>query len=114
MANLQVDCIVKRDRTSPFERIHAIGGPLPVTAGLPVAGLLSGGETRWQKNEDVAISELSLRTNTFYTNEGGVRANVRIGKRTTETGGTHYYLTTEPDGYPPNNLLKLTDPCRKA
>jgi hypothetical protein len=107
----QVQCIIKRHRPGPHERIQAIGGLTPAKS-------LLGDPTNWQENEDIAIIQIRGGTHTYYTMEGGKRANVRIGKHTTDKGTpkerAHEYLTTEADGYPPNNLLSLPDcPLKK-
>jgi hypothetical protein len=89
--DVQVQCINKRDRPGPHERIQNIGGVNP-----------DGG--RWKLREDQAIAGMKVGTWTFYTNVSGARANVRIGRHL-----GNEYLTTEPDGLPPNNLLRLPE-----
>lgn len=88
---VQIYCINKTNRTSPHERIQNIGG---LTA--------NGG--RWKISEDQAIAEMKQGKWTFFTNVNGRRANVRIGRHLGRE-----YLTTEPDGQQPNNLLSLPE-----
>lgn len=90
-ADVQVQCINKRDRQSPHERIKSIGGVR--TDGV-----------RWKLGEDEAIAGMKAGTWTFFTNVNNRRANVRIGHHL-----GHEYLTTEPDGQQPNNLLALPE-----
>ena len=52
-----------------------------------------------------AIREINNRTHTYYTNVGGRRTNVRV-----VTVGGVQHLTTNADGYKPNNLDNLP-PC---
>lgn len=87
----QVHCINKRNRPGPHERIQNIGG------------VNSDGQ-RWKLTEDAAIEGMKAGRWTFYTNVNGRRANVRIGHHL-----GHEYLTTEPDGQQPNNLLALPE-----
>lgn len=95
---LRIQCIMKRHRPGPHERIEAVGGIRQLT--------MLGSEERWLLSEEQAIFNLRAGINTFFTHEGGRTADVRIGKHTVN-GQVHYYLTTEPDGYRPNNLLSL-------
>ena len=48
-------------------------------------------------------------THTFYIDERGKCANVRIGRHRADDGLSHEYLTTDPDGLPPTGLLALPD-----
>ena len=89
--DVQVQCINKRNRPGPHERIQAIGGVNP------------DGKT-WKLAEDDAIAGMKAGKWTFYTNVAGRRANVRIGHHLGRE-----YLTTEPDGQQPNNLLSLPE-----
>ena len=84
MASYEINCIIP-DGSDPGRRIDAVGGP--------VLGV---------QNEDTVIRMID-NGHTFWTMVNGVRATVYVG-------GTHLtgrYLTTSPDGYQPNNLLKL-------
>lgn len=90
--DVQVQCIRKRNRTDAHERIQEIGG-------ANVSG------TFWHLPEEQAIAGMKRGDWTFYTLVSGVRANVRIGRHHLKPE----YLTTEPDGYQPNNLLALPE-----
>jgi hypothetical protein len=89
--DVQVQCINKRNRPGPHERIQSIGG-------------LNGDGTRWKLSEDEAIAGMKAAKWMFYTNVSGRRASVRIGYHLGRE-----YLTTEPDGQQPNNLLSLPE-----
>jgi hypothetical protein len=89
--DVQVKCINKRNRPGPHERIQNIGGVNPDGA-------------RWKWSEEKALSEMHAGRYTFFTLVNGKRANVRIGSHL-----GHPYLTTEPDGQQPNNLLSLPE-----
>jgi hypothetical protein len=88
---VQVQCINKRNRTSPHERIQNIGGINPDGA-------------RWKLTEEQAIAGMEVGTWSFYTLVNGRRPNVRVGRHLGRK-----YLTTEPDGQQPNNLLALPE-----
>ncbi len=53
---------------------------------------------------DQIISWIENRTNTFFTNYAGRRAEVYVRVR-----NNRKFLTTSPDGYGQNNLLLLPD-----
>jgi hypothetical protein len=91
-ADIQVQCINKTNRSNHYERIHNIGG-------------VNADGTRWKLSEDEAIAGMKDGRWTFYTLVNNVRANVRIGWHQLK----REYLTTEPDGYQPNNLLALPE-----
>jgi hypothetical protein len=83
MADYQVSCIIP-DGSDPDRRIDSLGGPAFKTAPIDdVIGWIEGGHT-------------------FWVSVGGYRVNVIIGIR-----NGRKYLTTEGDGFPPNNLLNL-------
>ncbi len=88
----QVQCIRKRDRQNPHERIEGIGG---VTAG----------GSRWYLTEDDAIAAIESDRIQFWTTANGksvwVIIAVHLGRK---------YLKTQADGLEPNNLLALP-PC---
>jgi hypothetical protein len=86
-----VRCINKTHRTSPHERIQHIGGVNP------------DGQ-RWKLREDDAIAGMKAGKWTFFTLVSGRRTEVRIGRHLGRE-----YLTTEPDGEQPDNLLALPE-----
>jgi hypothetical protein len=63
-------------------------------------------------SEIEALAKIYAGTHTFYTDIGGQRADVRIGKHLSNHGSPREYLTTEPDGLPPSGLLALPE-CLK-
>jgi hypothetical protein len=87
-----IDCINKTDRTNIHERIQMVGGPNPNGVG------------RWKLTEDEAIAGIKADKWNFFTDAGGTRAQVRIGRHLGRE-----YLTTAPDGDPRNNLLALPE-----
>ena len=89
--DVQVRCINKRNRPGPHERIQNIGG-------------INADGGRWKLSEEEAIAGKKAGKWTFYTNVSGRRAYVRIGRHLGRE-----YLTTEPDGQQPNNLLALPE-----
>jgi hypothetical protein len=87
--NVLIQCINKRDRQSPHERISHVGGSSNGVWKLAVEEAIVGIETgRWR----------------FYTNVNGqavwVIVAVNEGRK---------YLKTENDGLHPNNLLSLPE-----
>lgn len=88
----------KKDGADADRRIDGIGGTEGAqnTNGpwyLPIADAIAGVlDNKWQ----------------FYVIEQGQRVDVVVAKHP-QTG--RLYLTTEADGFPPNNLLRLPD-CR--
>ena len=89
--DVQVQCINKSNRSNPHERILNIGGG-------------DGDGARWRLSEPAAIAGMRAGQWNFYTLAHGYRANVRIGYHLGRE-----YLTTEPDGQQPNNLLSLPE-----
>jgi hypothetical protein len=88
---VQVQCVTKRDRHNPHERIEGIGG---AHNGKP-----------WYLSEDEAIRaiESSSPRWQFFTFVNGREATVIVASH-----GGRKYLKTTADGYEPNNLLALT------
>jgi hypothetical protein len=84
MASYEINCIIP-DSNDPGRRIDAVGGP--------VMGV---------HDEDTVIRWID-EGHTFWTMVNDVQAKVYVGG----TILTGRYLTTSPDGYQPNNLLKL-------
>jgi Protein of unknown function (DUF3892) len=91
MADVQVTCINKTPRNNPHEGITHLGGT-------------GGGGWRWTRQE--VINSIQAKTNTFYTQVGGKRADVGI-----VDGPNGPYLRTYADGAWNDNLLALPE-CR--
>lgn len=89
MADYQVQCI-KRDGADADRRIDGIGG-------------VSGGQ-RWYLSIDEAIRWIEQGKGRFYVTAFG--RSVWVIVKIHPTSGRKY-LTTEGDGFPPNNLLNL-------
>ncbi len=86
MVDCQVTCAIL-DGPDADRRIDKLGGnftPTPVALDTMIGWIDKG--------------------HTFWTEVGGYRADI-IVKQHPQSG--RRYLTTEGDGYPPNNLLKL-------
>ncbi len=86
MADAQVTCINKADRTSSHEGITHLGG--------------SG--WRWTRAE--VIASIEARTNTFYTQVSGKRADIHV-----VNGARGKYVQTYADGVWSNDLLALPE-----
>lgn len=89
MADWQITCISRTDRTSPRERIRQVGGA-----------------NGWRKSTDEVIRLIEAGTDTFWVSAGGDRTDVVVDE--------HYgrkYIRTEPDDHRQNNLLSLRE-CR--
>jgi hypothetical protein len=86
MADWQITCINKTDRTSPHERIRQVGGP------------------GWRKSADEVIRLIEAGTDTFWVSVSGNRADVVV-----DTYNGRKYLRTRPDDYRQNNLLSLPE-----
>lgn len=86
MADVQVKCINKRDRQSTYEGITHLGGP------------------GWKWTREQVIQSIEARTNTFFTFEGGKRADIGV------VDGPHgKYVRTHADGKWNDNLLALME-----
>jgi len=86
MADVQVTCINKKDRSSSHEHITHLGG--------------SG----WKWTRADVIASIEGRTNTFFTKVNGVRADVGV-----VDGPTGKYVRTYADGKWNDNLLALPE-----
>ena len=86
MARLQIECINKSDRSSPYERITHVGG------------------TDWKKSQEQAIREIESGLSDFYVSEDGQSVAVVVA-----THEGRKYLKTRADGLHPNNLLSLPE-----
>ena len=87
---VHVECIRKRDRTNPHERIELIGGR-------------NADGTRWYMQEDPAIRDAKSGKYQFF---------VVVGREVDVIIANHLgreYLKTTADGYAPNNLLSLPE-----
>jgi len=94
VADLQVTCINKSDRTNPHERITHIGGGHTAL-------------TSWRKTQQEAVREIEDRINQFHVGTGLLRVEIDIA-----TGAYgNKYLKTNPDDTQQNNLLSLPE-CR--
>ena len=87
MADVQVTCINKQPRDDTHEGITHLGG----------AG--------WKWTRQQVIDSINDKSNTFFTNVGGRRANVAV-----RDGRYRPYVQTHADGQWNNNLLAL-DEC---
>jgi len=87
MADWQITCINKTDRTSPHERIRQVGG--------------SGG---WRKSSDDVIRLIEAGTDTFWVSVSGNRTEVEVDEH-----NSRKYIRTRPDDYRQNNLLSLPE-----
>jgi hypothetical protein len=93
MADVRVTCIT-RDGADADRRIDRLGGPQP------------SGDGRWNASIDEVIDYIRKGTHHFWITAGG--KTVWLVVRVHPTSG-RYYLTTEADAFPPNNLLSLPD-----
>jgi len=87
MTVLQIQCINKDDRYSPYERILHVGGE------------------GWKMTQTAAVSAIRSGTHKFYVMVRGVRTDVVIGR--SRFGND--YLRTTADNDEPNNLLSLPE-----
>ena len=94
MANFQVTC-VRRDGADPDRRIDGIGG--------------HDGQKQWYLAIDEAIRWIETRKAGFWVRANGESVWVIVKVHPTSN---RKYLTTEADGFPPNNLLSLPE-CPK-
>ena len=97
--HLRIRCVVKTDRTSAHERIHAVGGAKP-------------DGSNWKLTQDEAISYIEDGTYAFYIETpAGHRMDVIVAVIVAvivEGGKTlHKYLKTIADREQPGKLLSL-------
>ena len=88
-SDIRISCITSDGSDADF-RIDNVGG-------------INADNSRWKLTIDEAINGINSGKWTFYTFEGGHRANVVI--RTSSAG--RQYLTTLPDNFAGNNLSRL-------
>lgn len=94
---IQVKCINKSDRDSPWERITHIGGT-------------NADGTRWYITQKQAIEGIEDGKWSFYVERPvGNQVNVIVA----ESRYGNKYIKTEADGDQPNNLLSLPE-CPRA
>ena len=93
MPDYQVTCI-RRDGADADRRIDRLGGLQP------------DGTSRWNDTIDNVISHIRSGAHRFWTTAGGKPVWVVVRQHPTSY---RYYLATENDGYPPNNLLSLPE-----
>lgn len=86
MADVRVTCINKQPRQNPYEGISHLGGP------------------GWRWTRQQVITSINAGTNTFYTLEGGKRAEIGV-----VNGPSGPYLRTYADGQWNDNLLALPE-----
>jgi len=91
MAYVRVDC-VRLDGPDSDYRIDRLGGPQP------------NGEGRWNMPIDDVINMIKKGQHTFYTLVGERHAEINVYQHPVSR---RFYLQTDRDGYPPNNLLNL-------
>lgn len=86
MADVRVTCINKQPRDSTHEGITHLGGP----------------GWRWTRKQ--VVDSIRAKTNTFFTFEGGKRADIGV-----VDGQNGPYLRTYADGQWNDNLLALPE-----
>jgi hypothetical protein len=93
MADYQIDCVNKPNRTSPHDHITHVGGPKPDGTG------------RWKDSVPAVVRLIEQNAHRFYTSVGGSTA--WVGVRTSAAG--HKFLQTHADGVWKDNLLALKE-----
>lgn len=86
MSDVQVTCINKQPRNDTHQGITHLGGP------------------GWKWSRQQVIDSINGRTNTFYTQVGGRRADIGV-----RDGPNGQYVQTHADGQWNNNLLALPE-----
>jgi len=92
MAQVQIRCINKSDRTNPHERILSVGG-------------VNQDGSRWKLPEQQAIDGIEDGRWQFYVSVNGHTVSVIVA--VSRYGNK--YLKTTADGEHPNNLLSLPE-----
>lgn len=117
-AQLQIDCVTRDDRLSPYERIRRVGGlNLPglsapdgskLMATLRKRGLAIREKSRWNLSIDEAIEGVLEGKWTFFVQlDMHDIVNVEVARTASGTP----YLKTEADQDVPHHLLFLPQ-CR--
>jgi len=111
---VQIDCVCKDERLSPYERIQRVGGPnapdVPppdassLLAGLRRRGLAIKDRPRWSLPVDEAITGVLQGSWTFFIHYN-LREIVNVEVATSPAGRP--YLKTEVDHDTPDQLLYL-------
>jgi Protein of unknown function (DUF3892) len=93
--HLRIRCVVKTDRTSAHERIHAVGGAKP-------------DGSNWKLTQDEAISYIEDGTYVFYIESpAGHRIDVIVAVIVEGGESLRKYLKTIADREQPGKLLSL-------
>lgn len=91
MAEYQVTCINKPDRSSKHEHITHIGNI----------------QANWRMTRELAVKQIESKANAFYTVDRVTGARAYIG--VVREDGKSPYLRTYADGVWNDNLLALTE-----
>lgn len=89
---IEVECINKTNRTSPYERIQSVGGSKP---------------HRWKNTQQDAIDHIEAGRWRYYVLDPRNRNKVYLVVRLSPFNNK--YLKTEADGENDNNLLSLPE-----
>ncbi|MHB9004604.1 MAG: DUF3892 domain-containing protein [Coriobacteriia bacterium] len=94
--DIRIQCINKRDRSNPYERITHVGG-------------VNADSTRWKLTQEDAIAGVEADKWRFWVSVNNDKVWVVVA---TSAAGNKY-LKTQNDGDEPNNLLSLPE-CPSA
>lgn len=94
---VEIDCINKDDRYSPYEAIQYVGGPNPPGSEKP----------RWKLSLSAAVAGSREGKWSFYVRQGNHSVDVIHA----QSARGNWYLRTEADRDTPDNLLSLAE-CR--
>lgn len=96
-ARVEIDCINKNDRYSPYEAIQFVGGPNP----------LGSANARWKLSLTEAVAGSRRGEWSFYVKQGNHLVDVVHA----QSAQGNWYLRTVADRDTPDNLLSLSE-CR--